>query len=658
MRSPTLSIRTILLSTISALTLLIVSFASHTAYIEWQRLGKIRFLKEASVVSDKLFDLAEKVAIERGVVFSILYAPDEDTARSLYSLLEISRQETDNTIHLASALLTKPQLLKFNINIQLYETQFTSLERLRKRIDQDIMLPFKERDPALPTEWLKETTAFTSTIREVSLAFSKHFITIDPVVTLHTRFKYMLSSIMEYTGRESAIIGRLITQSGNPTLQEQAQLLQWKGMATFGWEICKELMDESNLVATRPAFVDTESHYHATYDMVDAIFYTSQTSPGTTYPISPELWLELATQVSDSFISLKNTTLKETALYIETLETQAERAIAIHIALLLITLVLCGITFYMVTQRVIMPINTMVGALINTIHGKEVTFIPANTNQQDEVGKLAQVLHAFQQNMDKIRRTSNELERYTKDLERSNKELDDFAYVASHDLKEPLRGIHNHSRFLLEDNETKLDTESVGRLNRLIYLSQRMEKLVNDLLYFSRLGRQELAIQETDMNMVIKDIEETLELFLSERHARITIPASLPVIICDKPRVTEAFRNLITNAVKYNDKPERIVEIGFLAEHPSSDGTPISDVFYVKDNGQGIASEFYGEIFRIFKRLQHTKSTEEEGTGVGLTFVKKIIDRHGGKIWLESEVDKGTIFYISLGRNIHDAKAA
>ena len=216
-----------------------------------------------------------------------------------------------------------------------------------------------------------------------------------------------------------------------------------------------------------------------------------------------------------------------------------------------------------------------------------------------------------------------------------------------------MRGIHNHSRFLLEDNQDKLDAESADRLGRLVYLSQRMEKLVNDLLYFSRLGRQELAIQSTDINEVIDDIERTLELFLSERNARITVPKPMPTITCDKPRITEVFRNLITNAVKYNDKPEKIVEIGFSETCDAPGGTTAKDVFYVRDNGKGIEEEFYEQIFRIFKRLQ--KSDEaEEGTGVGLTFVKKIVERHGGEIWLQSTVGQGTVFYFTLKEQSHD----
>jgi PAS domain S-box-containing protein len=248
---------------------------------------------------------------------------------------------------------------------------------------------------------------------------------------------------------------------------------------------------------------------------------------------------------------------------------------------------------------------------------------------------------------DTLRQALNRLGAYAADLERSNQELDEFAYIASHDLKEPLRGLHNHSRFLLEDYDAILDADGKRRLNRLVYLSQRMEKLVNDLLYFSRIGRQELAVQETDVNVVIRDILVTSEHFLEENHARVLINGPLPTITVDAVRITEVFRNLIVNAVKYNDKPEKIVEIGFLDSETDDAGKPMRKVFYVRDNGKGIAPEFYQDIFRIFKRLEKAE-TEGEGTGVGLTFVRKIIARHGGKIWPRSELGIGTTFFFTL----------
>jgi light-regulated signal transduction histidine kinase (bacteriophytochrome) len=185
----------------------------------------------------------------------------------------------------------------------------------------------------------------------------------------------------------------------------------------------------------------------------------------------------------------------------------------------------------------------------------------------------------------------------------------------------------------------------VRRLNRLGQLCQRMERLINDLMYFSRLGRADLAIQETDPNAIVVEIKQMMETLLAESQARIVVPRTLPRIVCDKTRITEVFRNLITNAVKYNDKTDRIVEIGFLETVDTPKRTE-KNVFYVRDNGVGIEPEFHQAIFRIFKRLQGPP--DGSGTGVGLTFVKKIIERHGGRIWLESEPGKGTVFYFNL----------
>ncbi len=223
-------------------------------------------------------------------------------------------------------------------------------------------------------------------------------------------------------------------------------------------------------------------------------------------------------------------------------------------------------------------------------------------------------------------------------LAKSNSELDDFAYIASHDMKEPLRAIHNHSCFLLEDYQDKLDNNGVKKLNRLIALSKRMEKLTNDLLYFSRLGREDLAYKNTDLNEVIADINHTMLDTFSERNAMLDVKGVLPVVKCDAVRVTELFKNLIANGIKYNKNENKQIEIGY---------NEIDHTLYVKDNGIGIDEEFHNDVFRIFKRLNSEK-TFGEGSGAGLTFVKKIVENHGGRIWIESEPGSGTTFYFTL----------
>ena len=238
------------------------------------------------------------------------------------------------------------------------------------------------------------------------------------------------------------------------------------------------------------------------------------------------------------------------------------------------------------------------------------------------------------------------LTRYAEELERSNRELDDFAYIASHDLKEPLRAFYNHASFLLEDYEGKLDEGGEKRLHRMIKLSKRMEQLIDDLLYISRLGRGDQTVENLDITKVITRIETSLAETLTSRNARIVISGKLPSISGHHAHLTTLFQNLISNAVKYNDAEEKIVEIG-LAPQSANDNAPSHATLYVRDNGIGIENCFRDDIFRIFKRL-NKESKYGEGTGAGLTFVKKIVENHGGEIWLESEPGAGTTFFLTL----------
>ena len=257
---------------------------------------------------------------------------------------------------------------------------------------------------------------------------------------------------------------------------------------------------------------------------------------------------------------------------------------------------------------------------------------------RDGSGRIGGAVVVFR-DISERKRIEAERERLIEMLSRSNTELDNFAHIASHDLKEPLRAIHNHSKFLLEDFGEKLDESGKNRLNRLAFLTQRMERLIADLLYFSRLGREELSVRSTNLNDIIDDLKATLHDVLEEQNVVISVPEPLPTIECDAVRVTELFRNLVQNAIKYNESAEKRVEIG----HKNTDGT----VFYVKDNGIGIEEEFHEEVFRIFKRL-HSEKVYGGGTGAGLTFVKKIVEQHGGKIWLESARGEGTNFFFTL----------
>jgi light-regulated signal transduction histidine kinase (bacteriophytochrome) len=239
------------------------------------------------------------------------------------------------------------------------------------------------------------------------------------------------------------------------------------------------------------------------------------------------------------------------------------------------------------------------------------------------------------------------------ELERSNRELDDFAYIASHDLKEPLRGIHNYASFLLEDYQELLPGEGRDKLHAVGRLARRMEDLINALLHYSRLGRGQLADETVNMNGVLAEVIESLHLDSRGDKVAVHCPSPLPPVRGDRTRIAEVLQNLVGNAIKYNDSAEKRIEIQCLGAGDNADhGIPADHrVFRVADNGIGIRDKHLEDVFRIFKRL-HRRDKYPGGTGAGLTIVRKVVERHGGVVWVESGQGEGSRFFFTLPAHI------
>lgn len=238
------------------------------------------------------------------------------------------------------------------------------------------------------------------------------------------------------------------------------------------------------------------------------------------------------------------------------------------------------------------------------------------------------------------------------DLTRSNEELDAFAYVASHDLKEPLRGIHRYAHQLLESAEASAG-DNRRRVENLMRLTVRMDSLLDSLLHFSRVGRMELELEDTDLNDVLEEALEMIGARRLESHCSIGIPRPLPKARCDPVRVREIYSNLLSNAMKYKRQVESRVEVGYIAaqEAAARANAPAESagqtLFYVKDEGIGIDRRHHEQVFRMFKRM-HGRDDYGGGVGAGLTIVQKLVQRHGGRVWLDSELGQGTTFYFTL----------
>lgn len=256
-----------------------------------------------------------------------------------------------------------------------------------------------------------------------------------------------------------------------------------------------------------------------------------------------------------------------------------------------------------------------------------------------EIDQVGAVLNDV---VERVEDAQGRLAKAQKELKAAQKEMDEYTYVISHDLKEPLRGIDAFSKFLVDDYAGKFDEEGRHRLDVIRQSALRMQRLINDLLKFSRMGQQKMPMAPVGLNAMLMHVRVNLQYALDAKKADLHVD-KLPTVVCDATAMTEVFHNLISNAIKYNDKPDPVVEVGCEERANAESGAP-EYLFWVRDNGVGIKPEYYEKIFQIFQRLHR----DAEGTGIGLTIVKRVVEWHGGRIWVESEVGKGTTFYFTL----------
>lgn len=219
------------------------------------------------------------------------------------------------------------------------------------------------------------------------------------------------------------------------------------------------------------------------------------------------------------------------------------------------------------------------------------------------------------------------------ELAHQNNELNDYAHMVSHDLKSPLRSIDTLTAWFNEDYKGIIDESGQETLKLIRNNVEKMDTLISGILEYSTIGKNKVDRYNVNLNTLIDELLQTLKI---PKHIQIT-KAELPIVKGDKYRLQQLFQNLICNAVAYNNKDQGTVEIGV------SDSANFWE-FYIKDNGKGIDEVYFEKIFKTFTKLENTK----ESRGIGLSIVKKIVELYGGKIWLTSEINKGTTFYFTL----------
>jgi signal transduction histidine kinase len=311
------------------------------------------------------------------------------------------------------------------------------------------------------------------------------------------------------------------------------------------------------------------------------------------------------------------------------------------------------ITILVVVRGIINPIQRTAFMMRQIAREKDFTRM-LNVESQDEIGDLASSFNEMTTNLRKTTTSIDNLNReiavrkkaeqrqaeLLEQLEKINQELKNFAYIVSHDLKAPLRGIKTLVEWITTDYTDKLDDNGKEQMNLLTGRVDRMHNLIDGILQYSRIGRIEEEKVVVNLNELVPEI---IDMIAPPENITITVENELPVIECSRTRITQVFQNLLSNAVKYMDKPQGLIKVGCVEENDFWQ-------FYVADNGPGIEEKYFEKIFQLFQTL--APRDESESTGIGLTIIKKIVEMYGGKTWVQSKLGSGSTFFFTLPKTL------
>jgi signal transduction histidine kinase/CheY-like chemotaxis protein len=645
MVTPQRSLRGILFLTTGTLTLIIALLAAKDVYSDWRRLTDIRALREVTISSDQLFDAVEKLSVERDIALSMMQALDSDTIDDLRPRLIESRLAADGALRASVTALNQfsfPEVAKLRSQMQ---SHLAVIQKLRPQIDSALNLPKQQRNPDLPKRWSDEITASMQDTENLWVDFVKYFTNIDPIVTQHLGFKQLLRTITDYAGQERSLVGQLIAENATPTPAQIAQLLRGQGIVEASWSMSRSLAGQSGLYPfIAPVYTDASSHYSTLHDMIQDMIYVPNAGGGAEYPISADLWFELANQASDSLGALKTRSIAQTRSYVEDLIAKTAEGITLQVTVFLLALLLCAYSFLVITRRVIRPINQMVVALLQATRGEVVAPV-LPTGRQDEIGKLSIVLHAFQQNVEEMKRTTKQLVQAQK-----MEGVGQLTGGIAHDFNNLLAIIVGNLDLLEE--ELQPNSKAREMAHDALTASLRGAALTRQLLAFSR--RQTLEPRVLSLNEVVSGTTELLRRTLGGRiEIGMRLADDLALALADQTQVESALANMAINA--RDAMPEgghltietanKYLDEQYQAENPEV--TPGNYIMLaVSDTGTGIPPEILERVFEPF----FTTKAEGKGSGLGLSMIYGFAKQSRGHVKIYSEVGHGTTIRLYLPR--------
>lgn len=640
------SIRTLLLAIMSVLNLLIaipVGLMMYNAIISYQQAQEIRNVTETT---SYLYTTKQYLSLERASALSIMFVSQAAFERMNVQFQE-SREKVDDSLrHALASLKNEENPDVVNLSGQIMHL-YSNLETLRVRMDAQLKNPTKNRDFSLGDRFFDESTALIDKIDAIIEEYSRVSTQYNPVIGRQMRFVRLIWEISEYAGREYAVLGKLIAKNQFPAVETQRQLSVWRNRIQYGLELARgNVRNNAWGEEIVPYMEAAETNYAMIFERIKDIFYQPTTAPvASILPINVEMWLDLASQAVNSLYGMTDAAMEINQRYVEKIEADAERAIFISVLFFASVLALSLSTWWLVTARVIIPVNSMIDALYHEtlIDNQQ---MPEQDNQ-DEIAKLEQVLKVFQKN-------SHQLQEERDKAQAASVAKSEFLANMSHEIRTPMNVVVGLSNILARSGP--LSAKQAEFIKTLQISAESLLSLINDLLDFSKIEAQSLELEKIPFNFVQLVEELTMVKSFKAKEKGLNFEASFSDLdgkeyMGDPTRIRQILQNLCGNAIKFTAKGTIKLDI---KAFPSILNGYENIQITVNDTGIGIASEKLEAIFEKFTQADASITRKYGGTGLGLAITKSLIEIMGGEIGVKSELGQGTLFTatIPLARKI------
>ncbi|HRQ59917.1 MAG TPA: ATP-binding protein [Alphaproteobacteria bacterium] len=634
------SIRTLLLIVISILNILI---AGPLGYLTYQSFLNYNNAQDIRRISDKmyvLYDIKKYLSQERAAAIALLYAPSASYA-ALDKEMKENNAQGQGAFERALYLVQDSDKPALRTAIEKVKKSYDGLPNLRRKLDNKILQAGQAQKAAFADEYFQYLTGVNKDIDAVIAAYLEDIIQFDPEIARRMRQTRLIWEISEDAGQEYAILGRLIAQNQYPDPVTREQLITLRGRIKYGLELA-----EAAVATTRwreqvgPALAEAHTHYLMIFEQVKDVFYEPEAiSIPTLYPVSVEMWLNLASEAVNSFHAMTDVVLQTNTQYVSEIEDQATQSIYLSLFLFASALALSFYTWWLITWRVVKPVNTMVEALYKESHLSESDL--HDKENLDEITKLEQVLEVFREN-------TRQLEKERDKAQAANIAKSEFLTNMSHEIRTPMNVVVGLSNILVKSSPL---TKKQGDLLRTLQISaDSLLSLISDLLDFSKIEAHKFDLERTrfDLAHLIKEFTEVISFNANEKN--LVFKTDVTGIegkqyMGDPTRIRQILVNLCGNAIKFTEKGSVVLKIKTFPN--TKPGFETIEIF-VTDTGIGIPQDKLETIFEKFTQADTSIVRKYGGTGLGLAITKSLVEMMGGTIEVMASSEKGTTFKVTL----------